>query len=130
MGYRYGRSHTLKINWFSPIPNASTEIAQYTARLLPFLSRCADLAIYTAQSQWNVQNNPVISYTPQSCPWRDLNGADANVFHIGNNSRFYSEIWEVTRRHAGIVVLHDYVVQHLFAIHLGERTKRRTITLI
>ena len=124
MGYRYGRSHTLKLNWFSPIPNASTEIAQYTARLLPFLSRRADLAIYTAQSQWNVQNNPVISYTPESCPWRDLNGADANVFHIGNNSDFHSDTWEISRRQAGIVVLHDYVVQHLFAIHLAERTKR------
>ena len=42
----------MKINWFSPLPPDHTEIANYTARLLPALERKFDTTVWTATKKW------------------------------------------------------------------------------
>jgi glycosyltransferase involved in cell wall biosynthesis len=111
-----GRS---RFNWFSPLPPARTAIAEYTELILSALSREADLVAWTDQPTWSTG---IESYATvrqwQGHDWSALNSADATVYHIGNNALFHGWIWEVARRHPGIVVLHDARLHELFAGYL------------
>ncbi len=40
----------MKINWFSPLPPARTDIAEYTVRVLPGLIKNCQLELWTDQT--------------------------------------------------------------------------------
>lgn len=107
----------MKLNWFSPIPPAMTGVAQYTRQLLPYLAAQAEIVVWTDQSEWDsgLENYAQVRrYRPEQIPWPELNRADATFYHVGNNARFHGDIWLVSRRHPGFVVLHDSRLQHFF----------------
>lgn len=113
------RPHTdrLRLNWFSPLPPAETDIAHYTARLLPYLAEHAELTLWTTQSDWDpmlATHAAIRHYDADNVPWPDLNRAALTVYHLGNNPRFHAPIWQVSRRHPGLVVLHDPCMQEFF----------------
>src|SRR5712691_2519381 len=108
---------TMKINWFSPLPPARTDIAHYTTRVLPALSALAEVTLWTDQREWDQalkKQAEVRSFKLGRMHWVDLNRADANFFQIGNNPLFHGTIWQISRLHAGIVVLHDLRLHHFF----------------
>jgi hypothetical protein len=108
----------MKINWFSPLPPARTEIAQYTARILPALAARAEISLWTDQSEWDAsleRHARICVYRPGEVTWRDLNLAQHSFYHVGNNHGFHGSIWEVSRQHPGIVVLHEHCLQDFFA---------------
>lgn len=107
----------MKLNWFSPLPPSQTGIADYTLALLPSLTQKAELVFWTNQSQWHEeieQYGKVIRYQEQNLPWTILHEADLNIYHIGNNPLFHKEIWEISRRCSGLVILHDTKLLHFF----------------
>ena len=107
----------MKLNWFSPLPPAKTDIAHYTTRMLPALSQLASVVLWTDQDKWDngvEQYAEVRHYRLNRMPWVDLNRADANIYQIGNNPLFHGAIWQVSRLHAGVVVLHDFRLHHFF----------------
>ena len=107
----------MKINWFSPLPPARTDIAHYTTRVLPVLSELADVTLWTDQREWDQslkKHAEVRSFRLGRIPWVELNRADANFYQIGNNPLFHSSIWQISRLHAGIVGLHDLRLHHFF----------------
>src|SRR6202022_2980726 len=109
--------HLMKLNWFSPLPPAKTDIAHYTTRLLPALSRLAQVTLWTDQRDWEKtleKHVAVRSYRLDRLPWVELNRADACLYQIGNNPLFHGSIWQISRLHAGIVVLHDLRLHHFF----------------
>ncbi|MEX0311045.1 MAG: glycosyltransferase [Tateyamaria sp.] len=112
---------TLRIGWFSPI-SQQTGIASYSAQVLEAL--CAD----TSGDDVEV----IVFHPPFSggrvdmpCPTIELSDAllnsdfwalfDVAVYHVGNNSRHHTHIYNAMLRHPGMVVLHDYVYQHYLA---------------
>jgi glycosyltransferase involved in cell wall biosynthesis len=108
----------MKLNWFSPLPPARTGIAQYTMGLLPALAKRAEIVLWTDQTEWD----PILEkyaavryYQPERMPWAELNRSDMSIYHIGNNASAHGSIWQVSRSHQGIVVLHDLSLQYLFA---------------
>jgi glycosyltransferase involved in cell wall biosynthesis len=108
----------MKIHWFSPLPPAKTGIALCTEALLPALRERADVTVWTDQQEWNSQLDQLVHvrrFDPENPPWTDLNKADLTFYNIGNNSRFHKGTWEISRRHAGFVILHDLCLQHFFA---------------
>ncbi|HEV2762241.1 MAG TPA: glycosyltransferase [Pyrinomonadaceae bacterium] len=108
----------MKLNWFTPLPPARTEIAADAARLLPALAARAAVTLWTNQEDWDdalERHAEVRRYAPERPPWHELNRADATLYSLGNDPRFHSSVWQVSRRHAGFVVLHDLKLQHLFA---------------
>lgn len=115
----------MKINWFSPLPAARTGIALYTELLIPVLQKRAELTLWTDQPEWDDRLNQVARvrrFDPQCPPWPEVNQADLSFYNIGNNPMFHEGIWEVSRRHAGIVILHDICLQHFFTeLYLTER---------
>lgn len=107
----------MKINWFSPLPPARTDIAHYTTRVLPALCSLADITLWTDQREWDQALNKQVevrTFRLGRMPWVELNRADANIYQIGNNPQFHSSIWQISRLHAGIVVLHDFRLHHFF----------------
>jgi ubiquinone/menaquinone biosynthesis C-methylase UbiE/glycosyltransferase involved in cell wall biosynthesis len=106
------------LNWFSPLPPAKSGIAAYTARILPSLYRRAHIILWTDQTvcDSNLQNYAEVRrYQPGRIPWADLNRSDMSFYHIGNNRLFHGSIWQISRSHPGIVILHDLSLQHFFA---------------
>jgi len=107
----------MRLNWFSPLPPAKTDIAEYTARLLPALRARADVQLWTDQTSWEADLQRrccVRRFDPGKVAWPDLQKADLNIYNIGNNSDFHSGIWLLSQQMPGIVILHDTCLQHLF----------------
>jgi len=118
----------MKLNWFSPVPPAHTAIAHYTAHVLPALAQRAAVTVWTDQTECDAAIEgvvPVQRYHPERILWAELNYAQMNVYHIGNNPLFHDSIWDVSRRQPGIVVLHDLRLQHFFAALYRNRGDRQ-----
>ena len=107
----------MRLNLFTPLPPARTEIARHTVRLIPLLAAESELTLWTDAEEWDAElekHAEVRSYQPGQMPWADLNRGDICVYQIGNSSIFHSAIWQVSRRHPGVVVLHDTGLHHFF----------------
>jgi glycosyltransferase involved in cell wall biosynthesis len=107
----------MKLNWFSPLPPAATDIGHFTSRVLPSLAARAEVTLWTDQSKWDpavTEFAEVRHYDWREIPWADLNRSDVCVYNIGNNPLFHGSIWEIARRHAGVVILHDTRLHHFF----------------
>jgi ubiquinone/menaquinone biosynthesis C-methylase UbiE/glycosyltransferase involved in cell wall biosynthesis len=118
----------VRLNWFSPIPPAKSGIADYTQRLLPALTGAAEIVVWTEQESWDPtveEYAAVRSYRLKEMPWAEVNRATMSIFHIGNNHRFHGPIWQVSQRHAGLVILHDVALQQFFAGLFREQWRDR-----
>lgn len=108
----------VKLNWFSPVPPTPSAIALHTAAVLPALTKQAEVTLWVHETNWSAELEEyarVRRYEPDRVPWTEINRADATIYHLGNHPEFHGPIWQVNRRHPGIVVLHDLGLQHLFA---------------
>jgi glycosyltransferase involved in cell wall biosynthesis len=108
----------MKVHWFSPLPPAKSGIAVYTSSLIAALQNRADLTLWTDQEAWDADLDRRVSvrrFDPRSFPWSELNLADLIFYNLGNSRPFHQGIWEISRRHSGVVVLHDLCLQHFFA---------------
>lgn len=116
----------MKLNWFSPLSPAKTEIANYILGILPELSQHTEIVLWTDQTNWDKkleQYAQVQYYQLNHLPWSEINQADLNVYHIGNNANFHSAIWEISRKCSGIVILHDFKLYDFFAAIYREQRK-------
>lgn len=107
----------MKLNWFAPLPPAKTGIADYTAGLLPWFSKAAEVILWTDQPTWDrsLEDHAVVrNYDPGRMDWVVVNQADLSFYNLGNNHRFHAAIWQVSRRSPGIVVLHDTRLHDFF----------------
>lgn len=108
----------MKLNWFSPLPPARTDIAHYTTRVLAALREYAEVTLWTDQDQWDrslEEYAEVRRYKLRRIEWAELNRGDMSLYHLGNNPLFHGSIWQVSQRHPGVVVLHDLRLHHFFA---------------
>ena len=110
-----------RLNWFSPLPPAHTDIAHYTLRTIPWLARSCDVVVWTDRHYWPPEIETYAEVRRWGgASWFDVNRADVTVFHLGNNPRFHAWIWDVARRCPGIMVLHDARLGEFFAGYLLE----------
>ena len=108
----------MKVNWFSPLPPTRSSIAHDTATVLPALAQRAELVLWTHErttARSLEKYAEVRHYEMDAIPWQAINAADVTVYHLGNEPRYHGPIWQVERRHPGLVVLHDLNLQELFA---------------
>lgn len=106
----------MRINWFSPLPPARTDIANYTARILPALAQHAEVRLWTPQNEWDPEleaHAKIHSCLPDSLHWIDLSFADHTVYQIGNDHRFHGPILKHAEKHGGTIVLHDINVHEM-----------------
>jgi glycosyltransferase involved in cell wall biosynthesis len=86
----------VRVAYYSPLPPERSGIADYSALLLPALSRLVELEIVRRG-----KTRPV--------------AADVALYHVGNDPEAHGWIVEALRRRSGVVVLHDFVLHHLVA---------------
>ena len=85
----------MKVAYYSPMPPSRSGIADYSALLLPELSRRVDVVV---AKQGRFRRDPA---------------ADIALYHVGNDAEAHGWIVEALRRRPGVVVLHDFVLHHL-----------------
>lgn len=107
----------MRINWFSPLPPARTDIANYTARVLPELAARAEVVLLTDRDCWDralESYAEVRHFRGHEEDWIELNRGDCTFYNIGNDADFHVDIWKTSLRHAGIVILHDLRLHNFF----------------
>ncbi|BFM38279.1 glycosyltransferase [Synechocystis sp. LKSZ1] len=108
----------MKINWFSPLPPAKTDIANYSLRLLPSLQEHSEVTLWTTDPDYEPPLEGLASvevYRPDDLPWRKIHLGDINFYNIGNNRQFHQSIWQISQYCPGIVILHDWNLYGLFS---------------
>lgn len=122
-GPHLGSRRRPRMAYISPLPPQRSGIADYSAELLPELSRFYEIEVVVHQQEvsdpWIEANFPI-----RSAAWfdRHSNRFDRVLYHIGN-STFHTYQFDLLEKHRGIVVLHDFflsgVIHHLD--HCGMR---------
>ena len=115
----------MKIHWFSPLPPARTDIANYTARLAPHLAAAAEVVFCHEHTEAPTDFPYPVRAIRDLSP-TELNQADLNIYHIGNNADFHGAIWTTAQRHPGLVVLHDFAIHEFVCGMLNVHGNRDT----
>lgn len=108
----------MKLNLFSPLPPARSEIARQTVNLLPLLAKNAEVVVWSSETRSHPEagtHATIRHYDPDRPPWREISEADVTFYQIGNDPRYHHGIWRISRQHPGIVILHDLKLQHFFS---------------
>lgn len=109
------KSDRPRLAYVSPLPPERTGIADYSAELLPELSKFYDIDVIVTQ---DTVSDPAI----ESCcairtpKWLIDNAEcfDRVLYHIGN-SHFHQHMFELLKRVPGVVVLHDFFLSDVAA---------------
>ncbi len=108
----------MKLAYFSPLNPQPSGISDYSEELLPSLAAHAEIDLFL--DGFKAVNTELLarfrSFDYQSDPTSlvQLQDYDAIIYHMGNDHRYHSGIFEVMRRHPGIVVFHDFALQDFF----------------
>ncbi len=115
MGSGDPMSDRLKIAWFTPF-HTDSAIGEFSQHVTAELSRFADVEIWTADAEpWLATKLPLVPYDLDSDELDRLPDHDAVVYNMGNYLGYHASIHAVSKRHPGIVILHDRALHHLFA---------------
>jgi len=111
-----------RIHWVSPLPPASTEIAQYTRRLLLSLTEWADVTLWTDAETWDprleelteVRRYDADRPNPLGSAVHSPGGEhpEAIFIHIGNNIDHHSGPFRLARKVDSCLILHDTAILH------------------
>ncbi len=105
----------MNISWYSPLDPESSEIARYSAHLLPHLAQLAGIAA-VADSDGGAPPDWWKPEGPGPAPEKGV--APLPVYHIGNNP-VHLPIYKRSLQEPGLVVLHDLSLVDL-ARHLSH----------
>lgn len=97
-----------RLAYVSPLPPVRCGVSTYSLELLPELSRHYDIELVTNQA--SVGERTLLGDFPmRDVPWFEQNGHrfDRILYQFGNNV-FHQHMFDLLRRHPGVVVLHDF----------------------
>ncbi len=104
-----------RLAYVSPLPPASSVVADHGAQLVPQLARFYDIVLIAEAGQG--AGTPLAAEFPLREPsWFDRHAEefDRVLYHFGNSS-VHRHMLELLRRHPGTVVLHDFFLSQLVA---------------
>ena len=105
-----------RLAYFSPLPPARSGISDYSAELIPHLSRFFDITLFVSQQE-------VDSTAFGGLSWHRLQDFkrlheqkpyDYLIYHIGNSLE-HEHIYRYALQYPGVLVLHDFVLHHFIA---------------
>ena len=107
---------SMRIAYFSPLPPQKSGIAKYSATLLPSLAGSAKIDVFVDDGLTpQLPPYPSISIYPVSSFHGPLGGRyHMCVYQMGANVRYHSNIFRLSRRYPGIIVLHDLNLNSFF----------------
>ncbi len=106
----------MKIAWFTPF-SLKSAIGRFSQGVVAELAARADVDVlcFDAGETYSTKV-PVRKFASASrVEDRILSRYDVIFYNFGNYLPFHREIFEVSRRHPGIAVMHDFVMHHFFA---------------
>jgi len=107
--------HRPKLAYISPLPPERSGISDYSAELLPKLSRYYDIDVIVDQDEvsdsWITNNCSV-----RSVKWfqKHCDHFDRILYHFGN-SAFHQHMFKLLEEIPGIVVLHDFFLSRIIS---------------
>lgn len=102
-----------RLAYFSPMPPARSGIADYSAKLLPYLADLADITVF-ADDPGRIQSMGLPTKQVSEFP-HVRHEYDLPLYQMGNSDH-HERLYDMLVRHPGVVVLHDYFIHH-FMIH-------------
>src|SRR5882724_7286932 len=119
----------MKLAYFSPLGPQRSGISDYSEELLPHLGKAAEITLFVDGFQplnrELTSSFEVCDYRRQRSTLRQLERFDAVVYHMGNDHRYHSGIFEAMKHRNGIVVFHDFALQEFFLGLARERDDLR-----
>ncbi len=116
----------MKLAYFSPLSPKRSGISDYSEELLPYLAQGADITLFVDDFD---PTNPevgsrfeVIDYQKHPESLTQLSAFDAILYHMGNDHRYHTGIFETMVKYPGILVLHDFAL-HDFFFNLAQTRK-------
>lgn len=111
----------MRLAWFTPFSTRSA-IGEFSRHVTAALARHADVDIWTAdRDSLRHSDLRVIVFAGEEDLGPRVGDYEVLVYNMGNYPPFHRDIHEVSRRHPGIVILHDRVLHHLFALDTWRR---------
>ena len=104
-----------RLAFVTPLPPERSGIADYSADLIPELSRYYDIEVIIAQS--DVEDTWINSNcTIRTVDWfRENSGNYDRVLYQFGNSHFHQHMFDLLQRIPGVVVLHDFFLSDVLA---------------
>jgi glycosyltransferase involved in cell wall biosynthesis len=110
----------MKIAWFTPFSRTSA-IGQYSSVVVKELSQYADVTVYVsdtdkAEETWLPEQKQLslLTHSPDKV-LHALYEFEVVIYNLGDNYLLHGRIFEICRRHSGIIILHDLVMHHFFS---------------
>jgi glycosyltransferase involved in cell wall biosynthesis len=105
----------MRIAWFTPLSTRSA-IGEFSCHVARALSEFAEVEIWTSdEPPHHPTDLRVIGYSRDSEDLELLDQREAIVYNMGDYLPFHRQIHQVAQRKAGVIILHDRVLHHLFA---------------
>lgn len=108
----------MKLAYFSPLLPLRSGISDYSEELLPHLARVADITLFVdgfqPSSHEMTSRFEICDYQKQPDLLKRLESFDAVIYHMGNDHRYHTGIFETMIKYPGILVLHDFSLQDFF----------------
>ncbi len=108
----------MRLAYFSPLPPSKSGIADYSAELLPYLAKAADITVFVEQADELRLNRNRNDYAVEDAAHFDeINGQkpfDLCIYHQGNNP-YHEFVYERALQTPGLLVLHEHCLHHLIA---------------
>lgn len=107
----------MRLAYFTPLNPQLCGISDYNEELLPYLAAHAEIDLFLDGFQPSKDDLPVggiFDYQKHPEVLELLKDYDATIYHVGNDYRFHFGTCTVLRRHPGIVVFHEYVIEDTF----------------
>lgn len=106
----------MRIAWFTPFA-ARSAVGEFSRYVTAALAAHADVEIWTAdQAPLHPSALRIVHFDRAEDLDRARADYDALLYNIGNYLAFHGEIYAVSQRHPGIVILHDRVLHHMFSV--------------
>jgi glycosyltransferase involved in cell wall biosynthesis len=105
----------VRIAWFTPLSTRSA-IGEFSVHVTAELARLAEVEIWTSdEPPYHATGLPVIGYSSDSDELDLLAQRDVIVYNMGDYLPFHGHMHAVAQSNAGVVILHDRVLHHLYA---------------
>lgn len=107
----------MRIAWFTPFAKNSA-IGKYSQSITNELIKECEIDLWLSNTTNTLPTELKIFYYQQSDDLSSkLKDYDFVIYNIGNNLGFHKDIYEASSKVKGIVILHDFVMQHFFAAY-------------
>lgn len=106
----------MKLNWLSALPPLRYEISvPFVRKVLPELARRSELTIWAVQDEWEPWIDELARVRRLvDLSWAEFNEADLTVFNLEDEATCHGQIWDLSRLHPGLVVLHSASFLRMF----------------